>query len=252
MLSLAVLTSTVLTVFLACRVGTERSRVAALPPIPSANAVAPATAGNLGGVPVQIPARYAHFVEYDGDPNFMQRRRKPIPERTLMSGIRSFGFEVGFDEVNARLAPDLPTQQPASVHKLFVGVNSNSYFGTDQQIVALVDSASQRLGLRYQRTPDEFPALESYKPLFDPAQAKMKAPRRSIDLYVHRNTEGEAEIYIECRNNEPARANCNLHFLMTPGMRTAVKVSFPRRALPHWSQLTRCVRAKMLEFRLQP
>ncbi len=55
--------------------------------------------GDLGGMPVSIPHHFAHFVEYEGDPRFLEPRKGTPPMRGYQSKLRSFGFEVRFPDM---------------------------------------------------------------------------------------------------------------------------------------------------------
>jgi len=41
--------------------------------------------GDLGGIPVSIPQPIARFVEYEGDPHFLEPRKGSTPIRTFQS-----------------------------------------------------------------------------------------------------------------------------------------------------------------------
>jgi hypothetical protein len=84
------------------------------------------TIGDLGGLPVSIPPRIARFVEYEGDPHFLEPRHGPRPVRTFESKLRSFGFEVRFPDM--ALVHDETPEQKREIHSfntmwLSVGVS---------------------------------------------------------------------------------------------------------------------------------
>jgi len=104
---------------------------------PEMNAVALAKGdviGDLGGVKVRIPAHFANYVEYDGDPGFGEKRQGPVPTRTFDSKLMSFGFEARFPDMAGRTNPELwqdyKSKLPRESQWMRVGI------ATGQQLVS--------------------------------------------------------------------------------------------------------------------
>jgi hypothetical protein len=62
--------------------------------------------GDLGGMPVKIPAHAAHWVQYDGDESW-KPRKGPVPVRTYQSKLASFGMDARYPDMATLSSPEL-------------------------------------------------------------------------------------------------------------------------------------------------
>ncbi|WP_292938376.1 hypothetical protein [Noviherbaspirillum sp.] len=215
--------------------------------------------GNLGGVPVAIPRAYAHFVEYDGDPYFMESRDRSPPKRTYHSRIRSFGFEIRYPDM-APLTDQTERQKKTeniyTTTWLFVGINSNSHYAGDNPLESHINyivSLEQKIPpYRYTKSPDTTYGLTVYIPEgFDESKRSnpVTASYDDRNVYFHRNPNGEADVYIECSNVTHAAGRCKLRFNTAPLLRANISVSFRKGLLPHWQEIQSSVTKVILGFR---
>ena len=194
--------------------------------------------GHLGGQSVSIPYVYANLLEYDGDPHFMTPRNGPAPPRTAQSGIRSFGFEIGAAKLVSRYGPQAAGQSALDTPRgrdLFIGINANSHYSGDEQVVALAGSTASRLGQPYSRQDEDVYGLEVYAPM---SAILAKSPRlidRNADIYLYRRPDGTADAYINC--HRPAGKVCRLRYSLAPALKASVSLKFPRYLLPQWATL---------------
>lgn len=209
------------------------------------NPGAPAV-GHLGGQAVAIPAEYANFLEYDGDPHFMTRRKGPAPVRTTHSGIRSFGFDISY----ARLMSEhgaIPGAGPAndeqSRRDVHVGISSNTYYSGDEFPVRLTDSIYSRLGEAYASQGEDVYGLESYAPAAPPPKRQPQAR----EIYLHRDRDSSVDVYISC--GLPAGRVCKMDYSLAPAAKISVVVHFPRHRLPEWESLRSASSRLILGFR---
>lgn len=128
--------------------------------------------GNLGGVPVAIPRAYAHLVEYDDDPSFMEPRKGPPPTRSYQSKPRSFGFEVRFPDMEPLTEKNAAEARKETIYRTMwmrVGVSSNSDYGFNVEhamsifVKNRLKTVSQHFP--YERLPAETYGLIGYTPI---------------------------------------------------------------------------------------
>lgn len=218
--------------------------------------------GDLGGVPVSIPRPYANLVEYDGDPNFMEKRKGPPPRRTFQSRLRSFAFEIRYPDMAAltdETAKQKKLENSYTTMWLRVGLSSGSDYGSPE---VLERHISRKINLkqtfppyRYEKLPDPAFGLTVYAPVgFDEAtrHSPSGGDYNDKNVYFHRNQDGKADAYIECSNAVHAGASCRLKFNLAPVMRANVSVSFRKGLLPHWQEIQSSVTQVILGFRAEP
>jgi hypothetical protein len=216
--------------------------------------------GDLGGVPVSIPKPYAHFVEYDGDPHFMEPRKGPPPKRTFQSRLRSFGFEIRYPDM-APLTDETEKQQKQeniyTTTWMRVGINTGSIYGGDTTLAShLHYKLTLKQGFppyRYEKLPDTAFGLIAYAPVgFDESKRTRPggAGYNDRNIYFHRDQDGNVDTYIECSNVSHAAGECRLEFNLQPAMRAIVSVSFRKGLLPHWKEIQSSVAQVILGFRI--
>lgn len=217
--------------------------------------------GHLGGVPVAIPRPYANFVEYDGDPHFMQPRKGPPPKRTYQSGLASSGFEIRYPDMAALTDQTAPEKKKETIYTstwLSVGIHANSIYGGDTALEAYIQGNVFRENpyppYRYEKLPERLFGLTGYTPIgFDVSKRSgTGASYGDRNIYFHRNREGTADAYIECSNVEHAAAPCELKFNILPEIRMQVSVHFRKGLLPQWREIQSSVKQVILGFRVDP
>lgn len=216
--------------------------------------------GDLGGVPVFIPEPYAHLVEYNGDPQFMESRKGPIPERTYQSKLRSFYFEIRFPDM-APLPPQ--TEADKRAHSIFnttwirVGVGSGEHgakAGFLERYLADINAPGS-IWPPYVDVPKKIHGLTSLTPKLADTSGRGEGRPTLLDedVFYHRNEEGNIDTYITCSNASHAAAPCTQTFSLEPYMReTDVGVSYRRGLLPEWSMIQSSVIQVILNFRIKP
>lgn len=207
--------------------------------------------GDLGGVKVRIPAHFANYVEYDGDPGFGEKRQGPVPRRTFESKLMSFGFEVRFPDMAGRTSPELwqdyKSKLPRESQWMHVGFNTGSIYPGDGFLDRYTDrtinfKAGERFsGLEYEEY-EKLPQLEFGLTVYAPPGIDRKTgkPLRehksAKDLYVLRDARGRVLTVIQC-DNRWTNPDCSHDFSMEPTMKAAISVRYRRGLLPHWKEI---------------
>ncbi|MGC8209770.1 hypothetical protein [Ralstonia pseudosolanacearum] len=211
--------------------------------------------GHLGGTPVSIPRPYAHFLEYDGDPGFTEPRKGPRPERTFESGIRSFGFEVHYPDMEVASAANLDKQKHESIYTsmwLNVGITSNSHYFGEYYPEGQVTGMGQNK-YKYQKAQANEYELETYIPInVDEEERKTRggaADMADHNIYYHRNSNGGIDTYIECSNMKHDAAVCEQRFNLFPKIKASISVSYRRGLLKEWREIQSSVSKIILDFK---
>jgi hypothetical protein len=208
--------------------------------------------GNLGGVPVRIPTEFAHFVEYDADPGFLEPRKGPVPERTQQSRLRSFGFDVLYPEMLGL------TQQTQSM-----GYHDNIYLS--MWVDVSINSGERDYGAKalsnLEKSMDEpqwwkFP-LKKTQALFHgltvfESQGGDPKDNRHVTVYTHHNQAGDIDAYIDCYDTPHPAAPCTLEADMRPDMNANLRIGFRRGLVPQWADILKNVKTKILSFKHTP
>lgn len=208
--------------------------------------------GNLGGMPVQVPTEFAHFVEYDGDPAFLEQRKGPAPERTPQSRIRSLGFDLLYPELLG-LTPQ--TQSMGHHDNIYlsmwvhVSLDSGERYDGDHALRNLEppihDPARWKFPLK--EAPDKIHGLTAYA-----SQGGDPKDFRHVTVYTHHNGEGQLDAYIECHDAPHPAAPCNLHASMSPEVHADIGIHFRRGLLAQWADILTNAKAKILTFKHTP
>ena len=218
--------------------------------------------GHLGGIPVSIPKEFANFVEYDGDPGFLEKRSGSMPKRTFESGIRSFGFEIRYPDMVPVNEQNWKEKRKDNIYTtvwMSVGVLSNSYYqdrsNTRFSELAKAWLKNASIFYRYEEVPEKVYGLTTYAP------ANADLSRREIDsnnsdfndknIYIHRLRNGNIDAYIDCSNTKHDAALCKHRFGLEPILRASVNVSYRKGLLPHWQEIQNGISQVLLGFRTE-
>lgn len=213
--------------------------------------------GDLGGVPVSIPRPYARFVEYDGDPHFMEKRKGLPPQRTQASKLASFGFEIRFPDMEPETEKTKAEKKASTIQKTMwmrVGINSHSAYGAggddflEKQAAAIAETTAQR---RYEPLPKETYGLSGFAPVItDLARMKPAGEWYDRNIYIHRDKDGRVDTYIQCSNKTHSAVRCKQYFNLKPAMRIHVTVNYRKALLPQWREIQASVTQVILGFRV--
>ena len=204
--------------------------------------------GDLGGVPVSIPKPFAHFVEYDNDPHFMDKEGWVPPQRTYQSKLRSFGFEVRFPDMASEA---MKTDEERLKKDIFntmwmrVGVKAGEAYGSSGDVAFeryLENYLNpNRKRFIYAPLPNKTYGLTGYTPIdVDKSlrgQVVGGASIRDKNLYYEKDKDGHITTFIECGNKKHRAVNCRQFFNLRPLMKVRVRVSYRKELLPHWREI---------------
>ena len=208
--------------------------------------------GDLGGVPVRIPTEFAHFVEYSGDPGFLEPRKGPVPERTQQSRLRSFGFEVLYPEMLGLT----PQTRPMGYHDniylsmwVDVSINAGERYPGPQALrnreKALADPMWRKFPLK--KKIERFYGLTVYE-----SQGGDPHDFQHVTIYTHHNQAGEIDVFIDCHDTPHPAAPCTLEADMSPEMGVNLNIDFRRGLTPQWADILKSVKTKVLTFKHTP
>jgi hypothetical protein len=161
--------------------------------------------GHLGDAPVSIPKEFAKFVEYDGDPGFMEKRKGPIPKRTYELGICSFGFEFRYPDMTPVNKQTWKEKREENIHTtlwMSVGVLSNSTYqdrSPARMAGTLAKAWLKNAYYRYEEQPEKIHGLTVFVPVNTDVSRRHHDPQ-DINIYIHRLNDGGVDAYIKCSN----------------------------------------------------
>jgi len=218
--------------------------------------------GELGGLKVSIPGEFARFVEYEGDPHFMEKRKGPSPEKTINSKIRSFGFEIRFPDGASRKigtrGQEIVSLTPP-VGWLGVGVNAakDSYDYSRNLYKGLKDiNLDGGLhALVYQKLPDKSFGLHVHEPapmnMQKPGVPNYKNTQLDKNIFYAEDENGELNTYIECSNAKHDSAMCSQRIFLKDSIRLFIKVRYRKGLLKHWKEIKQFVSDTVLGFKYE-
>ena len=218
--------------------------------------------GHLGGVPVMIPKEFAYFVEYDGDPGFLEKRKGKKPERTFDSGIRSFGFEIRYPDMVPVNDKNWAEKRKENIYTslwLNVTVLSNAnYQDRNPHRMAMLASSwlsNARRFHEYKEQPKKVNDLTEYVPLgVDTSRRELNSKEfhdgSDRNIYIHYLGNRDVDTVIDCSNMNHAAAPCEHRFGLEPGMKASVNVSYRKGMLPYWREIQNGVTQVLLGFRV--
>lgn len=227
--------------------------------------------GDLGGIPVMIPHEFAHFVEYEGDPHFMEQRKGPAPKRTVQSKLRSFGYEVRFPDmlgVTKETWSEKNKAKPADTNWMRVGID---YFGSNptptlglqikldeiptKKWNAVHIPSDPAINWRdkhgYTLSPNLIYGLKVYEVYGYDDTKRDKIPGNDIsdeNIYFQVDLQGKVDTYIRCSNIRQDFAPCQQYFYLSNAKYTEISVSYRIGFLPQWQEIQAAVTQQILGF----
>lgn len=218
--------------------------------------------GDLGGVPVTIPRHFANSVEYEGDPNWGEKRQNPKSKRTYQSKLVSFGYYTRFPDMAGESSGKLISDRRAHSRKttpwIKVGVRTgNIYPGGDflERRVASIGRSGETIKYeQYEKLPGVRHGLTVYAARgTDPKTSRSyREDRDAHDLFVHRDSAGRADAYVDCSNRNVPEPPCQHSFSLEPHMRAQISVIYRRSQLANWREIQQAVTQQILGFKTSP
>ena len=219
--------------------------------------------GDLGGVPVDMPKNLVHFVAYDGDPTFGNKREHPKPMRTYNSKINSFGFDLRYTD-NTML--DTTNKALKSAYrrdnKRNLGDNPWVSVSVNSGDRVTVSNPTHRIGYGTINASDVHPVFQ-YQPLNDDQfglevytqtgiDPKTNKPWRedssAKDVFLRRDKTGQIITHIECFNRDVPRPPCTHFFDLGPQRNLSISAHYSRYNLADWQKIENLVRQQLLRF----
>lgn len=219
--------------------------------------------GDLGGVPVDMPKNLVHFVAYDGDPTFGNKREHPKPMRTYDSKINSFGFDLRYTD-NTML--DTTNKALKSAYrrdnKRNLGDNPWVSVSVNSGDRVTVSNPTHRIGYGTINASDVHPVFQ-YQPLNDDQfglevytqtgiDPKTNKPWRedssAKDVFIQRDKTGQIITHIECFNRDVPRPPCTHFFDLGPQRNLSIRAHYSRYNLADWQKIENLVRQQLLSF----
>ncbi|MFZ4285638.1 hypothetical protein [Variovorax sp. HJSM1_2] len=218
---------------------------------------------DLGGMRVSIPAYFATYVEYDGDPGWGEKRTGKTPQRTPASRLRSFGFDVRYPDMAGLSSPELFEEKrryrSAETPWILVGFNTGESYSSDGFLDRIADGWLSRgaignLPSRYERMSAKEHGLEVYVQVgVDPESKKpYREHRFAEDIFIYRDDAGRVEAEIKCSNRPVAAPPCKHYFNLDPKAKAWVYVSYRRSLLSEWRGIQDSVRRLVFSFETDP
>jgi hypothetical protein len=229
--------------------------------------------GDLGGIPVSIPHSSARFVEYEGDPHFLESRKGPVSTRSFESKLRSFGFKVRFPDMGPLTEATRQEKRQSTIYNtmwLDVGVSVKPYYDELTLKRRLEASLSEKWDATHSKdTPPEiWKNKHGYKTLPDPLYGLVVNEVYGYDdvkryqipgndsgdknIYYHVDVHGKVDTYIKCSNIKHNAAPCNQEFILNSAKNTMVSVHYRIGLLPKWREIQASVTQVILSFAVDP
>jgi hypothetical protein len=232
------------------------------PAMEAARVVASDVVGDLGGVPVTIPRHFANYAEYEGDPNWGEKRQAPKPNRTYQSRLVSFGYYTRFPDMagesSEKLISDRRAHSRTTTPWIRVGViTGNIYPGgvfLERMVASIGKSGDIIQYEQYEKLPGVQHGLTVYAARgTDPKTSRpYREDRNAHDLFVHRVNTGRADAYVDCSNRNVPEPPCQHSFSLEPHMRAQISVIYRRGQLANWREIQQAVTRKILGFKSSP
>jgi hypothetical protein len=225
--------------------------------------------GDLGGISVSIPHHFARFVEYEGDPHFLELRKGAVPARSFESKLRSFGFEVRFPDMAPLTEATRQEKLKSTIYNtmwLGVGVSVKPYYDELTLKRRLEASLSEKWDAVHKKdaSPETWKDKHGYKTLSTPLYGLVvnevygydDAKRYQIpgnnggdkNIYYHVDDYGKVDTYIECSNIKHNAAPCNQDFILNSAKNTMISVHYRIGLLPKWREIQTSVTQVILNF----
>lgn len=217
--------------------------------------------GNLGGMPVNLPASVADLVEYEDSPGWDPQKLRDYrpPVRDYNSVITSFGFEFRNHD---RLLYD---RKDEAIYEAFenairsddqqandwahVTISSGSHYGSredalDAMLADLLDpeiATENRLvnNRLHERLPEDIFGLEAYANIgMDPETGyPMREDEYAEDTFVARNAQGKVQSFIRCSNRQVPYPPCRHWFKFPKPIKIRINVRYNRHQLKNWQSI---------------
>lgn len=220
--------------------------------------------GDLGGVPVDMPKNLVHFVSYNGDPTFGNKREHPKPMRTYDSKINSFGFDLRYtdntilDTTNKALKSAYRRDDRKNLGDnpwVSVSIHSGDRVTVPNPVHRIgygTLNPSKEAGLAHEYEPlNEIQfGLEVYAPPgIDPTTHKpWREDRYAKDVFLRRDKTGQIITHIECSNRDVPRPPCTHFFDLGPQRNLSISAHYSRYNLADWQKIENLVRQQLLSF----
>jgi len=219
---------------------------------------------NLGGMSVAIPAHFANYVEYDGDPGFGEKRQGPPPVRTPKSKIRSFGFDVRYPGMEGLSSPEMwkdkrsyQGERLAEKPWISVGFNAGEIYPKDgflnRQAEGAIGSGKRFPLENYEKLPDKENGLEVYA--LKGVDPKTGIPYRmhnmADDIFIDRDEYGKVLTFIKCSNRQVLAPPCTQYFDLEPFAKSVVYASYRRGLLPEWRKIQASIKGLVYSFKVE-
>ena len=227
----------------------------------------PPVVGDLGGVPVTIPAAYVRLLEYDGDPNWFdpERAKWKAPQRTHESKISSFGVLVHYPDMQPLTRANFESYPNKTIYDydwMNIGVSSASSFvptNLENPYGHWIPGKEPQASYAYEQQEGLVHGLVAYKAIRDLATHQVfddnKAQYSNHVRYLGYES-GKVMTVIECAAGMPpvrgGVMSCKHRFVLLPGMRAELSLRYPRAFLPHWRTYQERARDLLLSFRVAP
>ena len=206
--------------------------------VPSADGLV----ADVGGVQMLLPRSQAHLIETDPDPS----------GRTV---VNSFGYEFRFQATAAaaRSAESAPTY-PVAIE---VGVQAASRYGEagDAFLNTMGDLENKsiqrfRPANREIRRVDEVFGLVHYTSVAPSGAAPGTVLPSYADesFYVHRDSNGAVDAYVECDNGTEGHAQCTEDFFAPRPIRARLAAQFPKTCLGLWRSIAADASALLVKW----
>jgi hypothetical protein len=214
--------------------------------------------GDLGGMPVKIPAHVAHLVEYNGDESW-KPRKGPVPVRTQESKLRAFSFDVRYPDMAILSSSELEKDKKRPFYEnnwLSGGISSGEHYpghGFMDQFVRLhLETPHHHWWGEYERLPKKKFGLTPYVVAgIDP---KTSQPARlsedAKDWFVYRDPKtNQVKTHIECWHG--IIENCTQEWsLEEKNLKIKVNVTYYIHLLPEWKNIQQKTTEFILDFRV--
>ncbi len=238
----------------------------------------PYRVGNLDGRPVNL-GEEARFLEYDdapwSDPKALKEH--PSSSHTYDSAVAVFGVDMRYTDGIPLIRYYKAPQYAAEQYKIQINqpnhqwvhltVLAASSFQLPREGADKIDRwariyierkprRSETVGLLnyynvYIKTDELAYGLERYVP--HPKWIREAGYENTPDVYVHKNTTGKIDTFIQCHNIDvPLARNCYQDFLLDPALKVQVTAKFQRVHLQDWQLIQQQAKTLLNSFFVQP
>lgn len=233
----------------------------------------PYRVGNLDGQPINLGEAIQGAVEYDDKAG----KQFDSSSRTYDSPIAAFGLDMRYTDGIPVMRYYKAPQYAAEQYKIQINqpnhqwvhltVLAGSGFQLPREGADKVDRLariyierkprrSETVGLLnyynvYIKTDELAYGLERYVP--HPKWIREAGYENTPDVYVHKNTTGKIDTFIQCHNIDvPLARNCYQDFLLDPALKVQVTAKFQRVHLQDWQLIQQQAKTLLNSFFVKP